>query len=156
MDGRRRCSEELLQVHFRWRFAKHDSVIVNESQVMTLLFCEIPVHNAHVFLPIRHLLLQGPVSDPKRLGPTLQYQNWVEFDAAFDTLLVQLSDDDGADSIASELRTAYLNPKYYYMFSDVEGYADYILSEEAGIAAGLDNHPIDSVQLRVNGSTILD
>lgn len=105
-----------------------------------------------VYIPIRHLLLQGQVSNPKQLGETIEYVDQIHFRAAFNCLMTRLSERNTALDLARELRDHYLTFSFYYMHGDVKHYANYILSEDTGVAAGLRKHHIDSVQIRVNRS----
>ena len=90
-----------------------------------------------LFVPLRHLLLQGEVNDPKVLGPTKSYEDVAAFRTAFLALLSRMRDAASARTVAADLEK-YLVTKYYYMFKDnLASYKSYILSPTIGIGRGL-------------------
>lgn len=89
-----------------------------------------------VFLPMRHLVFQGEVSNPRGPDASLAYANEAALVARFQTVVQRLYSPTGAVAVANELKP-FVSDKYYYMFgSGVAGYSDYILGA-FGIAKGL-------------------
>ncbi|MEE2900831.1 MAG: hypothetical protein VYC39_00800 [Myxococcota bacterium] len=90
-----------------------------------------------LFVPLRHLLLQGEVDNPRERGPTKQYSNVADFKAAFLLLLSKMRETASSQLVADDLQS-YLVDKYYYMFGDnLDAYKSYILSSSIGIGRGL-------------------
>ena len=90
-----------------------------------------------LFVPLRHLLLQGEVDNPKELGPTRHYTNLAAFKAAFLRLISRMREPVSSQLVVADLQS-YLVDKYYYMFADnLAAYKSYILSSSLGIGRGL-------------------
>jgi len=90
-----------------------------------------------LFVPLRHLLLQGEVDNPKELGPTKQYNDVADLKAAFLLLIGKMREPASSRSVVADLQS-YLVDKYYYMFGDnLAAYKSYILSSNIGVGKGL-------------------
>lgn len=98
------------------------------------------------FIPFRHLVLQGPVANPKVSHSSLHYTSEQALQSAASRLVEQLFDSNAMSKIVTEL-SSFFNAKYYYMFSDfnfsfngssgIDGYQKYILESQFGLAGGL-------------------
>ena len=91
-----------------------------------------------VFLPLRHLVFQGHVQNPKGPDGALEYQDIASFRRRFTEVMSALRRPDTAAPIA-RLLEPFVTSKYYYMFDagqGVKGYRDYILGA-GGIAGGI-------------------
>jgi len=93
-----------------------------------------------LFVPLRHLVFQGEVSDPKLAESAFHYATEAELILAMRTLIARLRTSEGARSVAAQVRP-FLSAKYYYMFDEggqgISDYRAYMLGAEAGIARGL-------------------
>jgi hypothetical protein len=102
-----------------------------------------------LFVPLRHLVFQGDVEDPKGPAVSLSYSDIEALRQRFDNVIRGLRTIETARVIAEELRP-FITSTYYYMFDDgegVDGYRDYILGAE-GIAGSI-SPDIGAVQLVV-------
>jgi len=91
-----------------------------------------------LFVPLRHLVFQGPVDDPKGPEVSMTYSDPAALQSAFDDLILDLRDPSSAVGVTETLQP-FLTSDYYYMFDmgeGVGGYRDYILGEY-GIAGGI-------------------
>jgi len=106
-----------------------------------------------LFVPLRHLVIQGEVENPKAPASSKDYESQEALIEEMRLLFRELRTPAGAKKIASKLKP-FLSPKYYYMFEDggqgVESYSSYILGEGAGIARGL-NPDFGLIELMVDG-----
>ena len=100
-----------------------------------------------LYIPIRHLVLQGQVDDPKKSRAAMSYESRDALRRAVDDLVGKLRDKAAAIKVAEDLK-AFLTSKYYYMFDQgagVASYRDYILGKY-GVAGSISPH-IDRVEL---------
>jgi hypothetical protein len=87
-------------------------------------------------VPLRHLLLQGEVKNPKESegAPGHDYTDEAALQAAFNLLISQMRTKEGSASVAQRLKP-FLTEKYYYSYAEggqgVDAYACYILGEHA-------------------------
>jgi len=106
-----------------------------------------------LFVPLRHLVVQGEVEDPKVPATGADYPNTAALIARIDALVYQLRTPKGGRAVSDQL-TPFLTAKYYYMFEaggqGIASYRDYILGETAGIARGLSPH-FGRVELVIDG-----
>jgi hypothetical protein len=94
-----------------------------------------------IFVPLRHLILQGEVDDPQQPATGKTYPDASSLIGSTQALIHQLRSPEGGRVVADQLN-AFLTPKYYYMFDaggqGITDYRNYILGDAAGIARGLD------------------
>ncbi len=91
-----------------------------------------------LYVPLRHLVFQGDVSDPKQPGSSLTYPDRAALQARFDQVVSDLRTPATAANVVAELNP-FFTPNYYYMFDGgegVEGYRNYLLGPH-GILKGL-------------------
>jgi len=91
-----------------------------------------------IYVPLRHLVFQGAVDDPKGPGSSLSYPDREALQARFEDVITRLRSSDSAASVVSDLEP-FMTPAYYYMFDDgqgVDGYRDYLLGAH-GIGGGI-------------------
>jgi hypothetical protein len=98
------------------------------------------------FIPFRHLVLQGPVANPKESQSSLSYASAPALQSAASTLVERLFNSSSVPEVVAELMP-FFTEKYYYMFGEynfsfdgtpgVEGYKKYVLASEFGITGGL-------------------
>ncbi len=106
-----------------------------------------------VFVPLRHLALQGDVDDPKVPSSAFAYSDRTHFIASIGTLLEQMRTPEGGSVIADRLGP-FLSQKYYYMFESggqgLNNYRSYILGDTAGVARGL-NPDFGRIEVMMDG-----
>ena len=106
-----------------------------------------------LFVPLRHLVLQGEVANPKKPGSTVHYPDRKALIEKLGALIAQIRTPENARKITAKLNP-FLSPKYYYMFEaggqGVESYRNYILGTEAGIGRGLDPD-FGRIELMIDG-----
>jgi hypothetical protein len=106
-----------------------------------------------VFVPLRHLVLQQEVDDPKRPSSGADYETIDALLARTSALMSSLRTPEGGRQIAQDLGP-FLTPKYYYMFESggqgLEGYRGYILGEAAGVGRGL-NPDFGRIEVTLDG-----
>ena len=91
-----------------------------------------------LFVPLRHLVFQGAVDNPKGPDSTLEYPDVDSLRQRFDQVIADLRNAESAQAIVDELRP-FLTTDYYYMFDQgegVDGYRDYLLGPH-GIGGGI-------------------
>ena len=91
-----------------------------------------------LYVPLRHLVFQGEVDNPKGSGATLSYVDTESLRQRFDEVIADLRTAETAQRLVEELRP-FLNTDYYYMFDQgegVDGYRDYLLGPD-GIGGGI-------------------
>ena len=102
-----------------------------------------------LYIPLRHLVFQGDVSDPTRSKSALSYPTRNALRSKVHAVLTQLRRPALARRVADKLK-GFLNKKYYYMFDQgtgLESYKTYILGPH-GIAGSISPH-IATVQLQL-------
>lgn len=119
-----------------------------------------PDYNLY-YLPVRHLVLQGEVPNPRVPASSLKYATVEHLQSAFTTVATALRNATTAAGIANRV-AAFMTDKYYYMYriynfeyagrSGVAGYEYYLLDEPGSMKDGI-GHVIDQVQL-VIGSNV--
>ena len=100
-----------------------------------------------LFVPLRHLVFQGAVDNPKRPETSLNYETMGALRRRFETVVQGLRSVTGATQLVDVLRP-YLTSEYYYMFDEGQGvssYRDYILGPN-GIAGSI-TPDVGAVQL---------
>ena len=106
-----------------------------------------------VFVPLRHLVFQGEVDNPKQPASGLDYPDTDAMLLRVRELILQLRTPEGGRKVASSL-TPFLSGKYYYMFESggqgLTGYRDYILGDAAGIGHGL-NPDFGRIEITLDG-----
>jgi hypothetical protein len=106
-----------------------------------------------LFVPLRHLVSQGEVSNPKQPSSGMDYPDRSALIQRIDGLISQLRTAEGGQSIAKQL-IPFLTSKYYYMFEaggqGIKSYRNYILGKEAGIGRGL-NPDFGRIELMLDG-----
>lgn len=94
-----------------------------------------------IFVPLRHLVLQGEVDDPQQPASGKTYPDASSLIGSTKALVDQLRTPEGGRAVVDQLHP-FLTPKYYYMFEaggqGITDYRNYILGDTAGIARGLD------------------
>ena len=91
-----------------------------------------------LFVPLRHLVFQGEVANPKGPNATLSYSDTASLRQRFDEVIEDLRTVESAQSVVNELRP-FMTTDYYYMFDQgegVAGYRDYLLGPH-GIGGGI-------------------
>lgn len=92
-----------------------------------------------LFVPLKHLVFQGEVADPKLPGSALSYVNEDELRAKFEEVTTALRNPETAKSIVRALEP-FMTETYYYMFDGgegVENYRNYLLGKH-GLLRGLE------------------
>jgi hypothetical protein len=146
---------ELLE--FRPRIGDGDERVAAPVRILaTSPGTAYPDYN-RLFVPLRHLLLQGHVEHPKLPETGMRYTNVEELREAFAELLEDMR-GPAASLVATRMKP-FLCEKYYYMFdeyaSGVDDFKDYILSAvESGWKSFYDSVRL-SVPAGVDGSSIL-
>jgi hypothetical protein len=127
-------------------------VLAATTDVRRTVGFDYPDYNL-LFVPLRHLVFQGEVADPKGPEASLQYASLPALGDAFAGRCAALFEPATAAGVAGELEP-FVTDKYYYMFGDgVAGYNDYILGAGAGIAKGLKDR-FAKVQLWADGELV--
>lgn len=107
-----------------------------------------------LFVPLRHLAVQGEVDDPKVPASGVHYPDTEALIDRVRALVSQLRTPSGGREVAARL-TPFLTAKYYYMFEaggqGITSYRDYILGARAGVARGL-NPDFGRIELEVDGA----
>ena len=97
-----------------------------------------------LFVPLRHLVFEGAVANPKVAGSSLSYNSLQELKDKANAVVDKLRKPDTAAQVADQL-VPFVVGKYYYQFDDklriVNGtgskaYADYIVGD-FGVRGGL-------------------
>ena len=93
-----------------------------------------------LLVPLRHLVMQGPVADPKSPAGGMIYPTPEALFKKTGDIIDRLRTPDGGRQIAQQV-APFLTPKYYYMFEEngqgLKSYRDYILGDIAGLGKGL-------------------
>lgn len=109
-----------------------------------------------LFIPLRHLALQGSVDTPKERGSSIRYSTTEDLIQYVGSLLGELRTAEGGRAVAERLRP-FLTAKYYYMFDaggqGMDGYRSYILGSRSGIGRGL-NPDFGRIELLIDGSLV--
>ena len=109
-----------------------------------------------LFVPLRHLVLQGEVHDPNLPGSIFDYPSLEAFVAQAGALIATLRSAEGGAEVAQALRP-FLSDRYYGMFTSggqgVAAYRDYILGERAGVARGL-NPDFGLIELSIGDEVV--
>ena len=109
-----------------------------------------------LFVPLRHLVLQGEVHDPKLPGSIFDYPSLEAFVTQIGALVGKLRTPEGGAEVAQALRP-FLSERYYGMFASggqgVAAYRDYILGKRAGVARGL-NPDFGRIELSIGGVVV--
>ena len=109
-----------------------------------------------VFVPLRHLVAQREVEDPKRPASGANYPSRAALIEDIGALMTRLRTAEQGKRVAEELRP-FLTAKYYYMFESggqgLAGYRDYILGEAAGVARGL-SPDFGRIELLLDGEPV--
>ena len=112
-----------------------------------------------IFTPLRHLLLQGEVTNPRTPSTSKEYPNREAFVQSARELLKSMEEPAEANVVASSLEPFFTNT-YYYPFGSMEqikSYRDYILGKEGsdgGVRAGYLKH-FSEVRLLLNGAVVI-
>lgn len=89
------------------------------------------------FVPMRHLVFQGAVLNPKGPQASLTYATEAALLDKFQSTAKAMYSPTASPGLVTQL-TPFLTADYYYMFgTGVQGYASYILSPTIGIGKGL-------------------
>jgi hypothetical protein len=106
-----------------------------------------------LFVPLRHLVFQGEVDDPRLPSSSFSYPDKLSLVAAVGALLEQMRSPAGGGEIAVRLEP-FISEKYYYMFESggqgLTRYRSYILGASAGVARGL-NPDFGRVEVMIDG-----
>jgi hypothetical protein len=107
------------------------------------------------YLPVRHLVLQGQVPNPRLPGSSLGYASAADLQSAFTAVAHGLLSPITAAGIADRVAN-FLTDKYYYMYrlynfeyanrTGVSGYEYYLLEQDGSIKDGIGAY-VDQVQL---------
>ena len=107
-----------------------------------------------IFVPLRHLVLQGEVENPKQPASGIEYVNAEALLQRAREVVMQIRTPEGGQKVASIL-TPFLSGKYYYMFESggqgLTDYRNYILGDDAGIGRGL-NPDFGRIEITLDGS----
>ena len=114
------------------------------------------------YLPFRHLVLQGPVPNPRVPASSLVYPNNEALVAAFQAVGAALMSPNTSRVIAQRM-ASFLTDEYYYMYRlynfayhgevGVAGYRLYLLEEPGSIKASLLGQ-LDQMQLLMDGKPL--
>jgi len=105
-----------------------------------------------VFVPLRHLAVQGEVADPKQPATSFDYPNSAALVDRIGTVIALLRTPQGGSAVAKQLEP-FITDKYYYMFTGGQGlksYRDYVLGNQAGVGRGL-NPDFGAIELMIDG-----
>ena len=108
-----------------------------------------------VFVPIRHLVVQGEVEDPKQPATAFDYPDLAALVDRVGTMVALIRTPQGGQAVADQLRP-FITDKYYYMFAGgqgLESYRDYVLGKTAGVGRGL-NPDFGTIELLIDGSRV--
>ena len=107
-----------------------------------------------VFVPLRHLVFQGEVENPKQPASGLDYPDTDALLESVRKVVTQIRTPEGGQEVVSSL-TPFLSEKYYYMFESggqgLTDYRNYILGNAAGIGRGL-NPDFGRIEITLDGS----
>ena len=107
-----------------------------------------------IFVPLRHLVVQGEVADPKQPASGVNFPNKAALIRRIRGLMAQLRTPSGGQQIAEQLKP-FLTTKYYYMFEangqGITSYTQYILGNTAGVGRGL-NPDFGRIELILDGA----
>lgn len=109
-----------------------------------------------VFIPLRHLLLQGEVKNPRRPSTSLEYADTESFVRSARTLLKSMEAPPASQAVARSLEPFFANTTYYYPFGSpekVQAYGTYILGND-GVGGGSLPH-FSELRLLLNGSVVV-
>ena len=122
---------------------------INAASKKRVIGFDYPDFNL-VFVPLRHMVFQGDVLNPKGPQSSLTYATEAALLEKFQSTVQQMYSPTGAVTLAESLK-AFVNEKYYYMNgAGVTGYAGYILGSGAGVAKGL-KPDVTSIDLFLDG-----
>ena len=108
-----------------------------------------------VFVPLRHLAIQGEVADPKQPATAFDYPNQAALIDRVGAMIALLRTPQGGRALAEQLQP-FITDKYYYMFAGGQGlksYRDYILGDKAGVGRGL-NPDFGTIELLIDGKRV--
>ena len=112
-----------------------------------------------VFIPLRHLLLQGEVANPRMPSTSKDYPNTEAFINSARSLLKSMEVPGDAEVVANSLK-GFFTETYYYPFgslNQIKSYRDYILGSEGGdggVRGGYLKH-FSEVRLLLKGSVVV-